>query len=50
MTFINFDPPPPPRGDTQQQLDDLRRWAELLTLKLRQMATDLDTEAAANNS
>ena len=50
MTFVIFDPPPPARGDTQQQLDDLRRWAEMLTAKLRQMAGDLDADNASNNS
>ncbi len=50
MINIIFDPPPVPRGDTQQQLDDLRRWADMLTTKLRQMAADLDADAASNNT
>lgn len=49
MSNIIFDPPPAPRGNTQQQLDDLRRWADMLSVKLRQLAADLD-EAASNNN
>ena len=49
MIPINFIPPPPPRGDTQQQLNDLRRWAEDLTNSLREMAADLEVSSTANN-
>jgi len=47
MIPVIFDYPPPPRGDTQQQLDELRRWAEMLTNKLRQMAAELDSDSAS---
>lgn len=50
MIPVIFDFPPPAHGDTQQQLDELRRWAEMLTTKLRQMATELDSGSASNNS
>ena len=49
MIPVNFDPPPPPRGDIQQQLSDLRKWADDITRNLRTMAAELDTGSASNN-
>ena len=49
MIPVNFDPPPPPRGDIQQQLSDLRKWADDITRNLRSMAAELDTGSASNN-
>ena len=49
MSPITFNPPPTPRGDTQQQLNDLRRWAEQITQSLKTMAAELDSGSASNN-
>ena len=49
MIPIIIDPPPPARGDTQQQLNDLRKWAEQITRNLKDITAELDTGSATNN-
>ena len=44
-----FDPPPPQRGDTQQQLDDLRKWANMLYQKLIALAAEVDSGSSTNS-
>ena len=44
-----FDPPPTPRGDTQQQLNDLRTWANMLYIKLVELSKEIDSGSDTNS-
>ena len=42
MAHVLINPPPSPRGDGMQQVDDLRRWCMELAQKLEVNFNDID--------